>query len=563
MRAWTIVAASVLLLSCDGEPEGPVGAACQFDSDCEGGRLCFEEACVPTDRLTCVTGESKAPTIQAHPDALRYDAPSTESLIIKNGGTCTLSIPAVRIEGVNADRFTCATCADGLPLEVYPGRTQNLEVTLSAGPPGALDATLVLSTNDPQQADLRVPLLATSAGEPKMTVTETTLEFGYVPNNRHHERGVQVLNTGTGTAELSVTELIIDPAGPFSLIGAPPTPAMVEPVDHTPTAGLALTVRYAPTAAASDRTATLTIRATGQADVQVALEASDVAPDASIAPASIDFGTVMLGRAVGRRITIQNTGQAGLRAVRRWDRGPPTDLLLPRALPPEIRAGGVGELDVSFQPTVAGSVQNVVVIESNDPNNQTVRVPVVGLAVASPEEVVSVEMTFDNDSSTVLDHDLRNVDLSLENPLGQIVNERLPTGAWNAKGSATWSAPPSGEPERLVLTEVTEDGTYLVKVSYTEDCATLPTALAAMLLGIGTDVLVDELSEGEVMLDADDLGRVVEQICAERRAVNAQVKVRIDGVLKADERVRLENKGLTQNALQLVRQNGRFMVLPP
>ena len=563
-----LVGGVLLAVACDSEDPGPSGSACEFDADCEAGRICHQEACVPTERLICVTGEDKAPAIQSHPNVLRFEqtgsAADSQTLILKNGGTCTLSIPVATIEGTDAQRFRCVTCevANALPIQIFPGRTASVDLELKPGAPGDLEAAFVLQSNDPQQATLRIPLMASSAGEPAITALPLSLDFGFVAAGRQRDRGVQVLNTGTGSAKLSITSMTIEPAGPFSVLQPPATPALIEPVAYNPTAGLALTIRYAPTRAAAT-SAKLTIEAEGQMPVEVALEASDVPPDISALPRSIDFGTVMLGRSAGQRITIQNQGQAVLRATRRWESGPPTDLLLPRALPPELNPGAVFELDVIFQPTVSGNVQNTVVIESNDPDTPVVRVPVVGLAVASPQQVVSVEMDFDNDSSSVLDHDLRDVDMSLESPLGQVAREGQPQASWGARGTAVWSAPPGGEPERVVLSDGTEAGTYLVQLSYAEDCATLPTALAAMLLGIGTDALIDEISEGEVMLDPDELSRVVMQVCVERRAVTAHVKVRIDGVLAADEAVRLESKGVTQTAVQLDRDNGRFRVLPP
>ena len=46
------------------------------------------------------------------------------------------------------------------------------------------------------------------------------------------------------------------------------------------------------------------------------------------------------------------------------------------------------------------------------------------------------------------------------------------------------------EPERIILADSRQDGTYRVMVNYQQDCASLPTDLLAGILGISVEVLI-------------------------------------------------------------------------
>jgi hypothetical protein len=186
-----------------------------------------------------------------------------------------------------------------------------------------------------------------------------------------------------------------------------------------------------------------------------------------------------------------------------------------------------------------------------------------GTAVAAAEQVVSVEMTFVADSSSTLDKDLRDVDLFLESPLGLVVHKNMPQGGWGPYGAARWSSTRLDALERVVLGRVTQDGDFLVSLSYIEDCSTLPTALASAILGIGADELVLALSDDAVAIDPAQLAAAVQQTCVQRRSTTATLVTTVDGTQVDSREVRLSQKGDLVQALKLNINNGRFTVQEP
>ena len=65
---------------------------------------------------------------------------------------------------------------------------------------------------------------------------------------------------------------------------------------------------------------------------------------------------------------------------------------------------------------------------------------------------------------------------------------------------------------RIVLSDTIRDGSFKISLSYVEDCATLPTALAAALLGIGGEALVAPAGRADQRGDPGHDVEIVHQI---------------------------------------------------
>jgi hypothetical protein len=293
--------------------------------------------------------------------------------------------------------------------------------------------------------------------------------------------------------------------------------------------------------------------------IQVALIGAGDPPNVMVTPASISFGDLILGTTASARVTIQNTGLSPLVAERSLQIGHP-DVSIPRQIP-EVRSGGVYELDVVYQATLAGPMSDTILIETNDPDLPRISVPLNGMGVPSGNDVVALELRFENDSETALDLDLRDVDLILESPDGRVCREADPSPSWGAFGNPRWSATGAKEnPERILLPDSMMDGRYEVTLSYIEDCSTLPTALAADLLGLGADELIDYLSEGGVGIDPEMLSDAIAETCINHSSPDARLIVTINGAVASDAPVELRMKGDLVNPVVLVRTNGNFAI---
>lgn len=558
-RAGRVLLFLLLGAGCSGS-ETPAGG-CQADTDCGGGRICYETECVPPAKLACVEGGSKAPHVAASPVTLDLGTvagrPVSGIVEVSNAGDCTLQIRSVEVD--DGLRFACSSCPEaGYPVDVYPGRTHRIEVLATPGTLGRLDDTLIILTNDPEATEVRIPLSAQSIGPPKLSVSHGEVDFGYVPVGASRDVVVQAINAAIGSAPLTIESVTVEGSDAFSIALDPALPAELAPARSDLSARLAVTVTFAP-AMEAVHTATLTITPDVGDPIDVLLYGAKDPPDLSVTPASIDFGTVLLGEVAYGQVTLQNTGRSGLIATRRLQIGHP-DVTIPRQIP-EVRPGGVYQLDVIYEATLAGPMGDTILIESNDPEEPTISVSLRGTGQATGNDVVALELLFDNGSDTALDADLRDVDLFLESPDGRVCGEVTPMPDWGTYGRPRWSASgPKENPERILLPDAMEDGRFPVMLTYVEDCATLPTALTAQLLGLGTDELVDYLSDGEVDIDPAELSEAVETTCVERKSANPRVKVTINGAPAGEIPVDLSTKGDSAVGLTLVRAAGTFSV---
>ena len=569
MNKRILVFGALLTFAC-GEEETMPKIECAADADCDFGKLCYESKCQVQERYNCLEGGDEKPMITVSPKSIDFGETSsstkTVSISIENSGTCTLSIVDASIDAFDMSRFGCQICNDAvLPISIYPNRTSTFDVHMYPGAPGDYEGGLVIKSNDSEASTIRLPLLGSSTGKPKITVLPEEIDFGFMRAGGEVEKQVFIINEGSGTTSLVVekAELVQDSEMPFSLSAGLVFPAKISPVRTDPHAGIVIKVKYRPNAPADHRGELLITYDGGQVR-RVKLKGSELPPNINATPLTIDFGTVQLGQIGFQRITVQNyLGKNPLRAHARLVDGTSQDLRLPEQFPPAIPPGGLFELKVIYEPTIAGPINDSLVIESNDPDEPALNIPVTGNGDAVGEEIIAVDMSFVADSNSLLDIDLRDVDLILENPSGQVCREAMPVTRWGSKGNCTWSAiPPRENPERFVLSQVTEDGTYKIKLNYIEDCATLPTALAASLLGLGTEALVSELTEGQTMVNREEVANVIEEVCAERRNTTASITVRKNGQIIAEQSFRVEAKGALIDAFTLTRNNGRFSITP-
>ncbi len=553
----------LLIVAGCGVESLPAGE-CQLDTDCGGGRVCHQTECIPPAKLACAEGGSTQAHLEVRPLTVEFGAvagaPVEQTVELESTGDCTLQLRAVTVAGGPTSRFACASCAEvALPRDVLPGRTLSLDLLVAPGPPASLADTLIVSSSDLDRPERSIPLSAESVGRPALVVTPHAIDFGYVPVGRTGEGVVQVINASEGTAPLGIDAVTLAGSSAFSFTPSPLSPLELPAAREEPSARLALMVRYAP--AMNDvHTATLTVTPATGDPVLVILSGAKDPPDVSVMPAAIDFGSVPLGMTASGHVTLQNTGRSPLIAERHLQIGHP-DLSVPRPIP-HIRPGGVYQLDVVYQVTLSGPMSDTLLIETNDPDLPMISIPLSGSGQAAPgSDVVALELSFDNDSDTFLDADLRDVDLILESPDGRVCRKMDPAPDWGAYGHPRWSAQGTKDnPERILLPDAMQDGRYPVTLSYLEDCSTLPTALAAALLGLGADQLIDYLSNGGTSIDPDLLANAVAETCLNRSTPNATVTVTINGAVADQRPVDLRAKGDLAPALTLVRANGVFSI---
>lgn len=184
---------------------------------------------------------ASAPKIEASRSSVDFGnvspgSQTTQPLQIRNTGTAVLEISTLTLSD---SRFSLPGVTT--PISIQPQSSVSWTVRLSPGPnTGNLAATLTIASNDAANPSLQVALTATVAGPPiapKITPSQTTIDFGGVNIGQTAEQTIEIRNTGN--AELEV-ESIRTTSDRFRVPGAtsfrlPPGVVFDLRVTYTPT----------------------------------------------------------------------------------------------------------------------------------------------------------------------------------------------------------------------------------------------------------------------------------------------------------------------------------------
>jgi hypothetical protein len=547
-----------------------VAANCRADDDCQAGSLCENYECVPREAKACEIVLEGNPILQPSPHTVDFGVVDSQAALLQtvtlhNIGNCTLTLFEATLANKDVG-VTCDLCDTSFPKEVWPGRSLDIQLSYTPGMVRDSVTELTLLSDDKEYPTLRVPIRANYIGTPQLVASPNPVDFGYTAQNRLTRRTVQLSNQGTGTAPVTITSVALSPAGTMDFSLVPVTmdlPRTLAPVSVDRTAVQTLEVRYTPRTSA-DHTADLVVT-TSKGTFTVPLTGtSSSAPEVTVSPAMLDLGDVTLGTSTFRTLTIVNEGGAPLTVRPTWGGMMfTTDFSTNPQVVPDVVPSQYVEVQVQVTATREGVLQAILNLETNDPVRPTVSIPVTARGVlGGGAEVVKLEMTFDNGADNAFDDDVRNVDMTLEHPFGYVCNKQTPNPMnWGNFGSASWLAfAPKEEPERIILADSRQDGTYRVMVNYQNDCASLPTDLLAGILGVSVEVLVGYFSGGAIPVPGQDIGDIIQSICFDKSSSAVTIKVFVNGVLTAEKNANLGRKGDSAYVLDLVRQNSTFSV---
>lgn len=122
---------------------------------------------------------------------------------------------------------------------------------------------------------------------------------------------------------------------------------------------------------------------------------AEPAPDISVSPASVDFGTVSVtGDPVWEAVTVTNAGTSDLTLSDLWleeagaafELGPVSTVLL--------APGESASFEIGFTPAEGTSYTDTVVLESNDPDEPSVSIDVVGIGGAGAVRLTPSDFDF-------------------------------------------------------------------------------------------------------------------------------------------------------------------------
>lgn len=214
----------------------------------------------------------------------------------------------------------------------------------------------------------------------------TAINFGKVSVGKQTTQAVTVSNSGT--VALNITQATFSNAQ-FSLSGTNLPLALGVGQSGT------FTVAVDPTAA-GNVTGTLTVAGDGGSSPAVAnLSATAVSasqPQLSVAPTSIDFGTVSNGLKGTANLVLNNLGSADLTISMLTLTGNGFGIS-GITTPKTISAGQSAQATVTFSPTTASAASGSIAIVSNDPTNPTLNITLSGTGSSAPSGQLSASPT--------------------------------------------------------------------------------------------------------------------------------------------------------------------------
>ena len=283
----------------------------------------------------------------------------TSNLVLTNSGTADLTIYLLSLTGAD---FTVSGITT--PKTITAGQSAQVVVTYTPTAAGSATGSLSITSNDPTNPTISVPLsgTGTSAATGQLSANSTSLSFGTVATGTSAEK--QILLTNTGNAAVKISTVTTAGAGLT-------TSGVTTPTTLNPSQSVTLTVSFAPAAAGSMTGSISIVSDAGNSPLKIAVSGTGAQAGLTIAPASFNFGSVVDGQAKSQPITVTNTGTAALTIAQLSVTGSGYSVS-GLATPATIAAGSNATFSVLFAPTTAGSLSGTVSIVSNAPNSPNV-----------------------------------------------------------------------------------------------------------------------------------------------------------------------------------------------
>ncbi|MBI4585320.1 MAG: choice-of-anchor D domain-containing protein [Planctomycetes bacterium] len=309
---------------------------------------------------------------------------SSLKVAIVNAGSAPLLIKNVFL-GESSPDFALTECQT-LPIELVPNGGCDVEVTYSPKEEGSDTGTLVIESNDADEGAVIISLAGNGLPRPVADVDVQPLshDFENVFVGESSELRITIANTGSAALTVSGIALGEGSSGDYSITSAPELPLVLE-------AGKSedVQVAYKPSDIGSDSgTVAITSDDADEGAIHVSLMGGGVpkpVADVFVQPLSINFGDLVAGSSKEETITISNNGSADLHVSSiRLGEGTGLDYAITAApeMPLTLAPGNQAEVKVTYAPKEVESDSGVVVISSDDANEPSVFVTLIGSGVS-------------------------------------------------------------------------------------------------------------------------------------------------------------------------------------
>jgi hypothetical protein len=278
------------------------------------------------------------------------------SVPVNTSTTKSVTVTATRsvtVTGVN----TAAPFATGsvtLPVTLATGQTLTVPVSFRPTAVGTVSGTLSFTTS---AGTLGFDLHGTGT-QSGLAASPASLAFGQVPTGARSTLSVSISNSGTATTTITGATA---PSAPFSAGSLPASGTTL-----ASGASLSVPITFAPTAAGSFSGQLVVTSATGSVTVPISGTGVAGAPQLTISPTDLDFGTVTIGTTASKTFDVSNTGNLLLTITKAAPPAAPFGVPNPIAEGQQLEPGDALHVTVTFTPTAAGPANGAYLITGND-----------------------------------------------------------------------------------------------------------------------------------------------------------------------------------------------------
>jgi hypothetical protein len=321
-------------------------------------------------------------------------------------GEDTTATATIENTGTGVGEFTAQLTANGDPIAtqtvtVPGGESRTVEFTVSFDETGTFD----LAINGTAVGTVTV------SEAPDISVDPASVDFGSAGIGTTTTESVTVTNNGDFQLDLTSVRIAGIDRDAFTITSGGGT-SSIAPGEST-----TIEVAFVPSSVGA-KSARLAISSNDpdSPTTTVALSGTaDSAPDIARSPGRLEFGTVTTAESVDRRLIVANFGTEPLEitstSVTGADAG---EFTVVDAGSSTVAPGNQTEVRVRFAPGTAGAKSAQLEIESNDPDEGTLTVPLVGTGVVAAVPELSVSPT-DIDFGTVAVGDTVTEDATVTN----------------------------------------------------------------------------------------------------------------------------------------------------
>ena len=402
----------------------------------------------------------------------------SSNLTVSNTGSSDLTVSVITLSGSEFGVSGIAT-----PKTIPAGQIATLALTFRPTSIGAAAGTLAITSNDPTNQTLNVPLTGSGVAAPtgQLSASPAGLSFGSVTSGGNSSRPVTLTNTGTAAVHISS---VVVSGAEFSAGG------LLTPATISPSQTVTLTVTFAPTATTSvTGNVTITSDAT-DSPFSIALSGTGTAAATGLLTAStstVSFGNILAGGSSTQEVTLTNTGSAAVHVSSIAATG--TGFSVSGVTTPAtINPSNALTLIVGFAPTTTGNATARTVI-----SDATGSPLIIALSGTGTQAGLSVSPTTFNFGS-VVDGQTKSQNFSITNTgtANLTVSQISISGTgYSIPGLATPTTIPAGQSAAFTVEFApTTNGTLAGSVSISSNAPSSPTTVSLSGAGVAaTEVM--------------------------------------------------------------------------